>query len=236
MRIAQNSSRSISWISPVKLGVLCGIEREAAIIRTALADKPHQIICTGARSENAAAGATTLVSNGATHLISFGLAGALADDLRPGDLLLPACIIDVEERAWTPDTGWHDNMRKLTPAAQTETLLGIDHPVRTAAQKLFLRGTLDAASVDMESHFVARAAAKAGLPFLVLRAVADDHRTTLPMAAMEAVSPEGKEQPLNAVKALLRRPSETAALIRLGLASGKGFRSLRRAAGLGFGV
>lgn len=219
----------------MKVGVLCGIEREAAIVRGALQNRDHEIICTGARAENAANGAARLAAGGATHLVSFGLAGALHDNLKPGDLMLPARVIDAEGQDWTPDAAWRERICRGHIAAHDAPLLGLDHPARTGAQKLFLSATLDAASVDMESHFIARAAEAAGVPFVVVRAIADDSRTTLPNAAMEAVSPEGRELPLNAAKALIRRPGEIGALMRLGLASGKGFRTLGRVARLGLG-
>ena len=218
------------------IGVLCGIEREAAIIRRGLGDLPHLSICTGARAENAARGAQELVDAGAERLLSFGLAGALSDDLHPGDLLTPETVIDADKQSWGVDSDWLERVRRTSPEAIGAPLLGIDSPARTAAQKLFLRAALDAAAVDMESHFVARSAAKAGLPFLVIRAVADDSRTSLPDAAMSAVSPEGRELPMEAAKALLRRPREIGPLIRLARASGKGFGTLRRVAGLGLGL
>jgi len=217
------------------IGVLCGLEREAAIARASLVSVPHQIICSGAVANNAREGASRLVQSGATHLLSFGLAGALDDALRPGDLLLPARIIDAEDGTWPVDPVWRETVRKRAPEGRDAVLLGVDKAARTVAQKLFLRGIFDAVAVDMESHFLARAAAEAGLPFLAIRAIADDSRSSLPDAAMAAVGEDGKEQTLEVISVLARKPGDLGGLIRLGLASGRGFRTLRRVAGLGLG-
>jgi adenosylhomocysteine nucleosidase len=220
----------------MKLGVLCGIEREAAIVRAAAGDTAHQVLCSGVIAEQAERAARGLVDGGATHLLSFGLAGALDDTLKPGDLLLPEQVVDASDNIWATDTAWRGRLKSPATEAHEITLLGIDDPAHTVAQKLFLRGIFDAAAVDMESHFLARVAAEAGLPFLVIRAIADDSRTSLPTAAMNAIGPNGREQPLSILKSLLRRPGEIPALLRLGRASRKGFDSLRRVAGLGFGL
>lgn len=232
MRIAQNGPHKLSGDWNLKFGVLCGIEREAAIVREALQGQSHDILCSGAVAENAMQAASALVEGGATHLISFGLAGALDDQLKPGDLLLPASVIDAGDNFWQVDEAWRMNVTSRVPEAHADNLLGVDKPARTGAQKLFLRNIHNAIAVDMESHFIARAASQGGLPFLVIRVIADDSRTSLPQAAMSAISPDGKEQPLKVMRALIRHPGETGDLIRLGLASGKAFRTLSRVAGL----
>lgn len=216
----------------MRLGVLCGLEREARIVRAALKDTPCDIRCSGAVSENAARRAGELVAAGATHLLSFGLAGALEDHLRPGDLILPEQVLSAAGEAWPVDPEWRGRAASAMKEAHGGAILGLDKAARTAAQKLFMRGIFDAVAVDMESHVLARCAAERDLPLLVVRAISDDRRSLIPRAAMAGVGPNGEDRILNVLASLAHRPNEIGALAKLGFSSGKGFRTLGRVAGL----
>ncbi|PJK29110.1 hypothetical protein [Minwuia thermotolerans] len=213
------------------LGVLCGIHREGRIIEAAAAaaGAPAMVRCSGARAANAARGARELVEAGATRLLSFGVAGGLADDARPGDLLTPERVLDLRDGDWAADAEWLAAVRAAWPEGRRDAVLGIDMAATTVGQKAFLGAAFPAAvAVDMESHHLARAAAEAGLPFLCVRAVADDRRSPLPRAAMAGVGPAGDERPHRVLLSLLYRPHEVRALIRLARASGRAFSTLGR--------
>lgn len=220
------------------LGVLCGIHREGRIIEQAAREAGETVIVrySGAVAENAARGAGELIEAGATRLLSFGVAGGLDDALRPGDLLVPSQVLDQQDRRFDADPAWLAAFRAECPDSRDGTLLGIDAAASTVGQKAFLGAAFDAAAVDMESHHLARAAAQAGLPFLCVRAVADDRRSILPRAAMAGVGPEGGERPHRVVLSLLCRPNEIRALLRLARASGRAFRTLGRVGRASLGV
>ncbi len=82
----------------------------------------------------------------------------------------------------------------------------------------------------MESHAVAETAAHAGLPFVVIRAVADPFDQTLPRAASNAVGSDGEVRLRAVARALLEQPGELAALLRLAGQSGRALAALRRVA------
>lgn len=217
------------------LGVLCGIRREGGIIEKAAtgADVPVAVRCSGAVPEIAARCAAELVAAGATRLLSFGVAGGLADGLKSGDLVLPSRVLDPDGNAWSADAAWLAALRRDFPDAADGTLLGVDAAVTDAARKSELRAGSGAAAVDMESHHLARVASEAGLPFLCVRAVADDSGAALPRAAMAAVGPDGSERPLRVALALLKRPGDLPDLLRLARASGSAFRTLGRVGSAG---
>ena len=60
----------------------------------------------------------------------------------------------------------------------------------------------------MESGAIARVAYRHGLPFLVLRAVADPAWRSIPDSALAAVDDEGRIKPFDLIKALARHPAE----------------------------
>src|SRR3546814_7947035 len=88
------------------------------------------------------------------------------------------------------------------------SVLGVDRPIGSTQDKAALFAETGASAVDMESHGVAMAAATAGLPLLVLRAIADSAGTALPRAVLHGLAPDGRQRPLAVAAALLLRPWE----------------------------
>jgi hypothetical protein len=80
----------------------------------------------------------------------------------------------------------------------------------------------------MESHAVAEVAHAAGRPFLVLRAIADPADQALPRTTTVALGPGGEVRLLAVARALLERPAELPALLRLGRQSRRALAALRR--------
>ena len=85
-------------------------------------------------------------------------------------------------------------------------------------------------AVDMESHGVARAAREAGLPFLIVRAIADPADRTIPPAALAGLGPDGEQRPFAVMLAMLRNPAQVPALIQLARDAKTAMRRLAAAA------
>ena len=64
--------------------------------------------------------------------------------------------------------------------------------VATPDAKAALRAATGAVAVDMESATILEAAAARGFPSLVVRAVSDDARETLPEELMRLMGPDGR--------------------------------------------
>ncbi|HEY3542515.1 MAG TPA: hypothetical protein VGK79_08230 [Gaiellaceae bacterium] len=96
------------------------------------------------------------------RLVSFGLAGALSDALRVGDVLDATRVVD-ESGA----TLWEGPGLGVGKAA---TVLGADVLVHDPRERARLRGVSGADAVDMESGVLARSGRLAG----VVRVVSDD--------------------------------------------------------------
>ena len=213
-------------------GVLVGMRSEAECLAP-LGDAVR-VACSGARAELARARVEALAAEGVAALASFGIAGALETGLAPGDLLLPRAVImpDGGVTAVTPD--WHRRVVDLAAAAglalrSDVTLAGSDEAVTDAAAKAALARRGGAAAVDMESHLLAAAAARHGLPFLVLRAVADPAERGIPGPALAGLGPDGETRPGAVALRLLAAPWALPALLRLAGDSAAGLAALRAA-------
>ena len=214
--------------------VVTGLQREAAIA----AGPGVLAVSGGGRSQALAeAIAAALAAGGVRGVLSFGVAGALAPELRAGDVALAATVRDAG-RTLHADAGWTARLAART-GARLLVLAGADAVAATPDAKLALRGATGAALVDMESHLAARAAAAHGLPFAALRVVSDRAEHGLPPAAVAGMRADGGVDAGAVAAALLRDLSQLPALVRTGREAGRAFAALaraRRAAGLDLGL
>jgi adenosylhomocysteine nucleosidase len=143
-------------------------------------------------------------------LISFGLAGGLSPELRPGDVVVPAAVLENGVRFGC------DPALTAALGGGAGVMLAAEAIIGRAADKAALFAASQAAAVDLESGAVARVAAAAGLPFAVLRAVADSAAQNLPPAAMIGLTADGRIDFAAIAASLLRLPGQVPGLIAVG--------------------
>ncbi|HKJ75256.1 MAG TPA: hypothetical protein VKA19_14170, partial [Alphaproteobacteria bacterium] len=148
-----------------RVGIVTGMAFEAECLRAALRRHPDlpkpRIQVTGARRGRAEATARNLIAEGATALLSFGVAGGLDPDLKPGDLIIADHILSVNGPILAADSRWvHAVLEGLGDIAAIRTLpiLSVDSAVQNAREKARLFKETGAGAVDMESYGTARAA------------------------------------------------------------------------------
>jgi len=164
-------------------------------------------------------------------LLSFGIAGGLAPGLTPGTLILPAAVRCSDGSAHWVDVAWHARLTRVAHAAGLSLvvggMLGTDRIAATVAEKAALNASTHAVAVDIESHRVAAAAARAQIPFVILRAIADPAERNLPPAALVPLTDEGQPS-VRVLMSILSRPYQVPALIRLAQETRIALRALRR--------
>jgi adenosylhomocysteine nucleosidase len=215
------------------IGVVVGMRSEARIIPSGI-----PIACSGGRPAKARALAERLLDEGATGLMSFGVAGALGPALRPGDLLVATGVV-VDDHVFAAEQAWATRLLERLAQARPGLICGGQEVVATAAAKQALHARCGALAVDLESAAVAEACMAAGKPFAVLRAVADPAGRAIPALAMAGLGPDGETRPWAVAAGLLRRPQELPALLRLGGETGRALAALRAAVdllGVGLGL
>jgi len=219
----------------MKLGVITGLKREAACLSVQTDPDGLSVLCSGADSGRAEQRARHLVEQGCRALVSFGLAGGLAEDLSVGDLVIPAVVVTSDGSSFAPAANWRTRLIEALPKnglVSEGNLLGSDVLVSSAAEKRSLHSATGAVAVDMESHRVARVAAETGVPFLCLRAISDDASTALPEWVAATASADGSTRYAAVFSHVLSNPGEIGRLIRLSRDSEAAFATLRRVAGL----
>lgn len=222
----------------MKLGIITGLEIEAAIIRKAGGDlEAHQqpLIKSGFGPENAATAARALAAEGATALMSFGFAGGLDPALKVADLILAELVLDGGGATVFPDPAWQavtaHNFAELNVIPVT--VYSDRVVIATPEDKARLHGETGASAVDMESFAVGNVARQLGLKFLVLRAILDPADQIIPESALAGYSQDGTISKKDIAGALMARPQDMPAMIQLGIDNRRAQQTLGSVARLG---
>ncbi|MFQ5880476.1 MAG: hypothetical protein ACE5IZ_09940 [Dehalococcoidia bacterium] len=162
-------------------------------------------------------------------LVSIGFAGAVRDGLRAGDLVL--C-----QRVHAPQEAEVCSCDPALLAQAVAALAGrgiafhqadaltVPQVVGEPQAKADIGHRRPVAVVEMESYWLAQAAVRRGVPFLVLRAVLDELGDWLPDVSL--VDETGVVQRPKAMAYLMRHPERTQALMRIGANVAKAGQSL----------
>jgi len=193
--------------------VVCGLKREARVLEKAQ-------VCV-------ATGTTFDVSPDVTAIISVGIAGALAPDLKVGDVVVAERVL-TENEAFETDSRWTSRLATQIPDATIGAMLGRGEIADSAEVKALLHQSTRAVSVDLESHHAARAALTKNLPFAALRVISDRADQSLPPATLVAMKPDGGIDLGRVLGSVARHPLQIPALIRTARESEKAFAALLR--------
>ena len=195
-----------------------------------------QVVCRNAECDLDALLALA-ANDGCRRIISFGVAGGLAPDLRPGDCIVASAIVDSRTSRPT-DREWSRKLMEMVPGARHAPVAGVAAAVAHPAAKRELHAQTGAVAVDMESHLVARAAAEHGMAFAAVRVVIDPAHRAVPEAAVAAMDEDGSTDVKALLRELIARPSQLSGMVRIAsdaYAARAALMKLRRTLGPGFG-
>ncbi len=201
----------------MKPAVVTGLTAEAHIAK--LLGWP--VAAGGGMPWGAEQAAERLVAEGATALVSFGLAGGLDPDFRPGAIIVPIAVVEAGRirptNAALSDRlgGWFGGMLHA----------GSEIVARADAKAALAKSTLCGA-IDLESGAVARVAERHGIPFAVLRAICDPAERNLPPAALATLNANGAIAVGALAVSILARPWQIPGLIALGRDAARARRAL----------
>jgi len=184
----------------------------------------------GIGAEAAEKSAARLVDRGATALVSWGCAGGLVARLASGDLLLPQAVMAADGEIFHTDAMQRNRLIHMLSASfrpHEGILIESRHIVSASSEKKILAKLAGVVAVDMESAAIARIAQRAGIPFIVIRSVADTVNDDIPEAMASAVNTQGNIRIKHLLLPVMRRPQLWPQLIRQGLNFHAASRTLR---------
>ncbi len=205
-----------------RIGFITGLAAEADLLR----GTGFVVMAGGGTPNGALRAAEHLLAHGALALVSFGLAGGLRPGLRPGAVLVPDAVMEGGTR-YPCDAA----LMAFLGGTTGEPILAGEAIAATASEKSALYARHHAPAIDLESGAVARTAAARGLPFAVLRAVADPAERNLAPAALIPLKPEGGINMAVILRSVAAHPGQIPGLLALARDATTARNALRRAVG-----
>jgi hopanoid-associated phosphorylase len=171
------------------------------------------VVCRSDRQELTAM-TESAARQGYRGIISFGVAGGLAANLRAGDWVVASAVLESQTVRHT-DAAWSRKLVGMIEGARYAPIVGVDAPIAEPAVKRELHMQTGAAAVDMESHVVSRLAAAHRLAFAAVRVIVDPAHRTVPRAALMGMGFDGRADLPAVLRDLVSRPSQLSTLIRI---------------------
>jgi adenosylhomocysteine nucleosidase len=224
-----------------RLGIVAALRSEVALLthlpvplREPVTPAPHVLLMRcGMGADNAQAAAQQLLQQGATALLSWGTAVALAPSLHPGTLVLPETLLNAEQHRYSVDTAWRERVLGRLPASvepDRGPMVESRGIIETPADKRVLHAQTACSAADMESLAIARVAERADVPFLALRVIVDSAVMRLPTSLLRALDGNGEVALGRLLRAIGPRPQDWPALWHLARGFSAASRTLRQIA------
>lgn len=193
--------------SPGDVGVVTALPGEAAVWSMQEHDR-LRVVVAGVGAQRSLQAARQLLADGATALVSLGVAGGLSPALKPGDLIL-ADRIGCDAGPERVSADWNRSLLDAWTSSGVAVRLGGLWSHTQAVTSVHEKQQLAARGydvVDMEAAAVAQAAREANVPFVAIKCVCDPASRAIPPIAMRLLRPDGRVRFSVLLPALLRGP------------------------------
>jgi adenosylhomocysteine nucleosidase len=222
-------------VSAIRLGIVTGVQFEAAVITKAARKARREVLvsCHGPGGARARAAADQLIGQGATHLLSFGIAAGVDPDVRVGATIVASGFLGAQGARHDADGAWAARLVRGLPDVRLGVIADSHDILYDSRAKAAHFAASGAPIADMESFAVAEAAAKAGIPCAAIRVVSDDARHSVPPFAFKGMTPDGYVRRLPVIIPMLMAPHKFPGLVRLAETTKAATKRLRKLADLG---
>ena len=191
-------------------------------------DSRPVIKCSGPGPDRASVACNDLDNGKIMGIVSFGIAGGLDPKLTSGSVLLPKAVVTADGAFFQTDGTWRSSVANNWPIVREQSRhLGVNKPIKSTDEKMQLFQATGAHALDMESHVIAAYAQKRGIPFLVLRSIADSAKDTVPEIALAGMNKNGRATPLSLLRKLIQYPSSLPQVAKLAYTSNTAIRALK---------
>ena len=180
----------------LKVGFIAALDVECASLLRHTRAGSWLVVQSGPGAARAAAAAARAIDAGAGVLVSWGLAGALDAKLAPGTVVASRRVLAQGAGPLAVDPAWHARLAAVAGefAFEHGDLLTVPAALESPEAKRAVATATGAVAVDMESAAIGAAAARAHVPFVVLRVVVDGIDDALPRGAEQWIDERGNRR------------------------------------------
>ncbi len=226
-----------------RIGIIAALPAEAKCLssKKLKAGLPIEIqqdvfLClSGIGHESALFAAKKLVALKVDALISWGVAGAIDNSLKSGDVILASSIINGENR-YSVSEDWlsrvSEHFLPSEPNIFSGDIASCKEICASIADKQHLSQNTGALAVDMESAAIAETATENNLDLLVIRTISDDADTAIPEAILKHTNNLGQPRIFNFMLSCILKPKQIREISSLASGYKKGLASLSEIAQL----
>ena len=188
-----------------KIGILVGLNREKKII-----PKHKNIIVESGYSLKAYSATKKLIKRNVDLIVNFGFAGALTNNLKNCDILIPKDICN-ENFRFRKNSNFLSVYfkKKIDEKVKTDSLL----TSKTILKKISKDKKVIA--VDMEAYYAQKAALEAKVPFVAIKVIFDDNHNPIPEFIIRSLDSEGNVNYAQLFLELLASPFDFVKLIKI---------------------
>ena len=180
-----------------------------------LKDAELVVLLTGVGGRRAWAEATKLIWDGNVDVcISSGLAGALREEHRPGDVLAAKEVHATSRKKVIPSDPALLELARASGAKIVDAFYGVDHVLVRSSEKCELSAKADA--VEMESGDIMLEAIAFGAKAIAIRAISDAVGEDLPLDFNRVTSESGELSIAKVLAQAAAHPGSIPKLIRFG--------------------
>ena len=184
----------------------------------AVDDYTTLMVC-GIGAERAKRAAERMLDAGMEILISWGTAGALVNDIQPGDLIIPETIIanggKIYQTAKYLRISIVHQLRDCPGNIFLGQLADSIYVLTNIAAKTSLHRHSGSLAVDMESAAIAEVAARHEVQYVAIRAITDSVEMALPDELMNFINAYGQVRFRKLFATLLAHPGHISHLLKL---------------------
>jgi len=188
-----------------KIGVVVGLIREKESI-----PENNNLIVESGYSLKAYLATKKLIKRNVDLIVNFGFVGALTNNLKNCEILIPKNICDENFRLKK-----NSNLLRIYFKKKFDEKVKTDNLV--TSKKILKKISKDkkVSAVDMEAYYVQKAAAEGNIPFVSIKVVFDDIENPIPDLIINSLNSEGEIIYFKLFLKLIARPSDILEVIRI---------------------
>tara|TARA_B100001248_G_scaffold243616_1_gene212031 strand:- start:1099 stop:1770 length:672 start_codon:yes stop_codon:yes gene_type:complete len=219
------------------IGIIAAMNPEYALFKTKENElfngAKYKIVKSGIGPNAAADAALDLIKSGCDTIIGWGFAGGLSEKFKCGQLIIANRFATEDEHYYSPTPLQQEFTKRLDSLNPNEGIIfTTDRPILKAKEKQMLAKRFGSVAVDMESLGIISVTKQKAVPYLSIRVILDDSKTTLPTWISHLLKENKSSRRAILLSKQLFKPGELYSLIKLAFLYKRAAKKLNRISNL----